>query len=255
MGSVERRQLNAEDTAMRAAAVFTFAFFLCLSATVKAQEFEVPEVTYPELQEQGEDAQSFVPKGWVLEKEIRGDLNEDGTDDLVLVLHNADPANMLKTEWAPETPVDTNARMLAVALAGSGGYRLVVSDHDIIPRVISLTESDPLSESGGVSIDRGSLLVSIYYFSSAGGSDTGHMDFRFRYEDEDFRLIGFDRVNVNRMSGEIKNVSVNYLNRKVVIKTGSIESDVDKVTTGKLKSAKIITIDDVSEPWAFEPEY
>ncbi len=240
---------------MRAAAVIFIALGIGLTVPALAQEFEVPEVSYPELAEQGEDAQSFVPKGWMLEKEIRGDLNKDRAEDLVLVLHNADPANLFKTEWAPETPVDTNPRMLAVALAESGGYRLVVSNHELIPRIISSTESDPLSETGGVSIDRGSLLVKIYYFSSAGGSDTGHMDFRFRHEEDEFRLIGYDRINVNRMSGEIRNVSANYLNRKVVIKTGSIESDVDKVTTKKLKSGDVVTIEDIGEPWAFEPEY
>lgn len=246
---------------MRAVAVVTFSIGLCAAAAAmappaQAQEFEVPDVTYPDLQKVGRNAQSFVPAGWVLEKDVRGDLNKDGAEDLVMVLHMNDSANVFKSEWAPETPVDTNPRMLAVALVETdGNYRLVASNHELIPRVTSSTESDPLSESGGVAIDRGSLLVSIFYFSSAGGSDTGTMSFRFRHEDDDLRLIGYDRFNVNRMSGETRDVSVNYLNRKVIIKTGSIETDADKTSTKKLKSADVVTLDDVGEPWAFEPAY
>ena len=236
--------------------VFILAFGFCLSDTALAQDLEAPEVTFPELIEHGSDARAFVPAGWLLEHEIKGDLNTDGVDDLVLVLHDNDPANLIKPDLGMDVPLDTNPRMLAVALADTeGGYRLALANSVIIPRIIYTNESDPLSESGGVSIDRGSLVVVIYYFYSSGGSDTGHMDFRFRHEDDGFRLIGYDRVNVNRMSGEIKNVSANYLNRKVVIKTGSIESDVDKVTTKRLKSGGVVTIEDIGEPFAFEPQY
>ena len=241
---------------MRASAVFALAFGLCWSVSVVAQDLDAPAVIFPQLVEHGADAKTFVPKGWLLEREIKGDLNADRTDDLVLILHDNDPANLTTPEVGMDSPLDTNPRMLAVALADAkGGYRLALANSTIIPRIIYSNESDPLSESGGVSIDRGSLVVVIYYFYSSGGSDTGHMDFRFRHEDDGFRLIGYDRVNVNRMSGEIKNVSANYLKRKVVIKTGSIESDVDKVTTKRLKSGKVVTIEDVGEPFAFEPQY
>ena len=241
---------------MRAAAAFTLAVGLCLSGSAVAQDLEALEVTFPELVSQGADATAFVPQGWLLEGEIKGDLNADGADDLVLVLHDNDPANLLKTEWAPETPVDTNPRMLAVAFADAkGGHRLALANSVIIPRIIYTNQSDPLSESCGVSIDRGSLAVAIYYFYSSGGSNTGNISFRFRHENKNFRLIGYDRTNVNRMSGEIETVSANFLNRKVIVKTGLISEDTGKTVTKMLKPAKVVHIPDIEDPWAFAPEY
>ena len=241
---------------MRAPAVFAFAFGLCWSVSVVAQDLDAPTVVFPELLRQGADATAFVPQGWLLEREIKGDLNADGIDDLVLVLHDNDPANLTKPDLGMDVPLNTNPRMLAVALAdGEGGYRLALANSTIIPRVIYTNMSDPLSEAGGVSIDRDSLVVAIYYFYSSGGSDTGHMDFRFRYENDDFRLIGYDRTNVNRMSGEIETVSANFLNRKVIVKTGLISEDTGKTVTKRLKSAKVVHISDIEDPRAFAPEY
>ena len=241
---------------MRAAAIFVLAFGLCQSASAWAQDLQAPAVTFPELVSQGGDATAFVPAGWLLERQIKGDLNADGIDDLVLVLRDNDPANLTKPVLGMDTPLDTNPRMLVVALADATvGYRLALVNSIIIPRVIYSNESDPLSETGGVSIDRGSLVVAIYYFYSSGGSDTGNMSFRYRYESEDFRLIGYDRTNVNRMSGKIETVSANFLNRKVIIKTGSISEDTDKTVTKRLKSAKVVHISDIEDPRAFAPEY
>ena len=234
-------------------ALAAILFFTSPAATI-AQEFEVPEVSYPELAGQAASPEDLVPQGWKLERLVTGDLNKDDRDDAVLVLHQADPANILKTEWAPDQPVDTNPRIIAVALGDEGaGYRLVLQNHDLIPRITSSTESDPLSEAGEVTIDRGNLKVVLFYFSSAGGSDMGHTTFRFRYENSDFRLIGYDNTNVHRMTGVMTETSVNLLTRKVIIKTGSIENDEVKTSTRKLKAGQPVTIADVGDGAAYDP--
>ena len=82
---------------MRAAAILSLVYCLVLTTGAFAQEEgEAPPVTYPDLAETGDDAASFVPTGWVLEKEIRGELNKDGADDLVMVRHDTYAANLLK---------------------------------------------------------------------------------------------------------------------------------------------------------------
>ena len=241
---------------MRSLLVFVLALLLGIATPVCAEDEDAPHVDYPELVKKGADAATFVPQGWLLEKEITGDLNKDGADDLVLVLRDNDPANLIERETGMDEPLDTNPRMLAVALAdGEGSYQLALANSNLIPRVIYSNQSDPLSESGGVSINRGILLISIYYFYTSGGSDTGNMSFRFRFEDKDFRLIGYDRMNVNRMSGAVETVSANFLNRKVIIKTGTIESDAEKTETRKLKSGEAVLIQDIEDPWAFSPAY
>src|SRR5262245_28461909 len=63
--------------------------------SARAQEFELPPVKYPELVLTAEDADAFVPAGWVLEASAKGDLNGDGYEDLVMVLQQQDPGNII----------------------------------------------------------------------------------------------------------------------------------------------------------------
>jgi len=220
-----------------------------LAGAVYAQEDGVPPAEYPALPASGSSAEDFAPPGWIVEKEVRGDLDRNGSGDMALVLRNTDPANFVKTEFDPDAPVDTNPRILAVALAGDKGYRLASATHSLIPRVTSSTQSDPLEEAGGISVDRGSLMVSIYYFSSAGGSDMGHLAFRFRHQNGAFRLIGYDRHNLHRMSGETEDVSINYLTGKKIVTKGSIENDETKSKISKAKDRPVIMLEDIGDPW------
>ena len=127
---------------MRCAVIFALVLCLVLPATAIAQENgDAPPVIYPDVVEQGVDAQAFVPKGWLLERSVEGDLNRDGMADLVIVLHDADPINLIKPEPGMETPLDTNPRMLVVTFADkAGGYRLAFANSSIIPRILYSNE-------------------------------------------------------------------------------------------------------------------
>ncbi|MFN4142587.1 hypothetical protein [Aestuariivirga sp.] len=230
------------------------ALLILLGWPAAAQEFDVPEVDYPSLPGNASSAAGFVPEGWVPEKEIRGDLDMDGAEDLVLVLRDRNPANILTPEWSEEERVDTNPRILATALAAGEGYRLVLENHTLIPRVTSFAQSDPLSEAGGVAIDRGGLKVDLYYFSNAGGSDAGFCTYRFRYAGGRFGLIGYDRDNTNRMTGDTTVTSINFLTGKVVTTTGNIESDETQTTTRRLPKRALRGIGELGEGCVLDPE-
>ncbi len=240
---------------MRLLAAVSFLAGLGISSAL-AQEGEPPPVSYPTLATQGADAKAFVPEGWKLESEIKGDLDKDGTEDLALVLRMADPANVIKAYEGSDTMFDTNPRMLAVALGQEGGYRLAFENHTLIPRNVNSSQDDPLSETGGVTIENGTLKVTLYLFMSAGGWDMGNTSFRFRIEKEKLRLIGYDSYNVHRASGKIDEVSINLLTGKVIITTGNISEDEGKSTVKRLKTNPVVTIDDLGE-WGegFAPEY
>lgn len=241
---------------MRGFGIVSFLAGLVFSAAL-AQEAEPPPVTFPTLAAKGATAQAFVPAGWTLESEVKGDLDKDGADDLALVLRMADPANVIKPYEDMDTTLDTNPRMLAVALAEkAGGFRLGFENHTLIPRNVNASQDDPLSESGGVSIEKGTLKVGLYLFMSAGGWDAGNTSFTFRIEKEKLRLIGYDSLNLNRGSGKIDEVSINLLTAKVILTAGSISEDEGKKTEKKLKKNPVVTIDDLGE-WGegYAPSY
>src|SRR5262245_61487571 len=78
-------------------------------------ELDIPKVTYPTLPAEGSSAESFVPTGWKLEAEHKGDLNKDGKDDLVLVLRMNEPRNVIQHDELGQNPFDSNPRILAIA--------------------------------------------------------------------------------------------------------------------------------------------
>lgn len=235
--------------------LFGFFFGMSISACASAQELVIPEVTYPALPQQGLSAQDFVPRGWKLETQKAGDLDKDGKDDLLLLLHMDDAKNIVKNEGLGQNPFDTNPRILAVAF-GSGPakpYRLVLEDHTLIARPGDPVLDDVLAETGGVAIERGTLKVALHLFSSAGSWAMGTTTYSFRHGKKGFELIGFDRSTVDRGDGSIKDVSINYLTRKIKISTGTIENDESKVEWRTLPKKRLLLIDEIGDGLEFEP--
>jgi hypothetical protein len=230
---------------------------ILMSTGASAQELVIPEVSYPSLPKEGASAETFVPQGWKLETQKTGDLDKDGKDDLLLLLRMDDARNVLKHEGLGQNPFDTNPRILAVAFAGGTGkpYRLGLENHTLIGRPVDPVLEDPLSELGGISIEREVLKVELHLFSSAGSWATGLTTYRFRHGKSGFELIGFDRSTTGRGDGTQQEVSINYLTGKVKISTGTIESDEEKVEWRKLKKKPLFKIEDIGNGLEFEPEY
>lgn len=226
-----------------------------LSALPNDGEGELPAVVYPKLPQLGADAQAFVTPPWRLEFEERGDLNADGHDDLLLVLRMADPANVLHNDGFGPVEFDTNPRMLAVAFAETDdqGYRLALQDHALIPRPHSPVMQDYLAEMGSVSTRRGAFKVTLHSFASAGTWEMGYTALTFRYQDGCFRLIGHDRSSTRRNTGEMLDISVNYLTGKARIANGSIESDDEDVVWRRVSARTLHCLADIGDGFDFDP--
>lgn len=232
-----------------------FASILSLSAAPQ----DLPPVTYPDLPTTGADAAGFVPKGWKLETRASGDLNGDGLPDLALALKQTDPANLLPNRAMCRDRIDTNPRLLAVALAQrGGGYRLVAQNHTLVPRYDNSCADDWFDSNGesggGLTLERGTVRVRLGRFMSAGGWSMGATDYIFRWQDNALRLIGFDYSNIQRNTGETAKLSINYLTRRVQISRGSIDSDKDKTSWSRLPPGPLLTIDQVGDGMEFDPQ-
>lgn len=230
---------------------------LAAAAPAMAQELAIPPVRYPGLAPSAADAAGFVPAGWRVEREARGDLNGDGAADLAFVLRMSDPANVLANDNLGENPFDTNPRILGVAFAAAGGgYRLAVQDHALIPRREYPNLSDPFgADDADFEIARGTLRLSLYRFANAGGWDMGPTAFTFRWQQDALRLIGFDFTNVKRNTGCITALSINYLTRRARLSVGRIDSETDeRVNWRNLPARPLAAIGAAGDGLAFDPE-
>ncbi|WP_369348053.1 hypothetical protein [Stenotrophomonas sp. JAG2] len=227
---------------------------LLTALTASAQELRIPPVDYPVLPARATTAEGFLPSGWRIEEQLSGDLNGDKRDDLVLVLRQQDPRNIVEHDGFGISPLDSNPRMLAIAFAGpAGGYTLAAQNHTLITRHEAPNLSDVFEDGPGVSIVRGTLRTTLYFFSNAGSWSTGSASFTFRWQDGAFALIGYDNSSLMRNSGHTESLSINYATRRVRYTEGSIDSDEDSVRWETLTTPRRWTLETVGDGSAFQP--
>lgn len=221
-----------------------------------AQELAIPTVAYPSIAPSASTAEGFIPKGWRIEARATGDLNGDGADDLILVLRDTEPRNVLDNKGLGPNRFDTNPRMTVVAFKrAAGGYDFALANHSLIPRNTQPTIDDPMEDADPPKIRNGILRLSLHLFANAGGADMGSMSFAFRYQDRRFVLIGYDSSIVQRMSGETTDVSVNYLTGKKKTAVGRIDSDHNRVRWITLPARPLLTLDEVGDGMEFDPDH
>lgn len=234
------------------------ALTLALPAAAAAQEEEdgaLPAVTYPSLPDSAANAAGFVPQGWQLEASAAGDLDRDGRSDIAMVLKMDDPANVLPNEGLCGDTIDTNPRILAVALAeAGGGYRLGTSSQELIPRRDNACAVDWFGAPEQLSIARGVVRVDLERFMSAGGWDMGTTSFTFRWEQGDLRLIGFDYRNIGRNSGDVNGLSINYLTGRAKLTRGRTDHDRETVRWVSLHNRGPVTIGTIGSGMDYDPE-
>jgi hypothetical protein len=206
---------------------------------------------YPVLPARAGDANGFVPAGWKLEVRQDGDLNGDGVPDLLLVLQQDDPAKILQTPAGQmgADSVNANPRILAVAFADARpakGYTLALQDHSLIPIHDNPVLEDPLDDTGGIAIKKGTFQLSLHYFASAGSWEMSNTTYTFRYQDGAFKLIGYDENEVNRGSGKLDETSINFLTGKKKLSSGTIENDKMDVTWKNLGKRPLLNLDQVA---------
>ncbi|WP_421729368.1 hypothetical protein [Brevundimonas sp.] len=220
-------------------------------ATVVVQDQAEIAPGIPRLVRTASSAEGFAPEGWRVEQAVQGDFSRDGKADLAFVLRKTDPVGIITREYFD--PTDINPRIIGVALGSrpGGGFTLAAQDHRLIPTrdAEGLNLEDPFEQ--GLAISNGSLVVQVYLFMSAGGGDAGPYSFRLRYQDGAVRLIGYDHVNVQRMSGATRTISVNFLTGRMTTATGSIETDKETTVVSRTTTPPL-TLDQIGDAFAFE---
>jgi hypothetical protein len=166
---------------------------------------------------------NWIPKGWDIIALETGDLNRDGIDDAVLVVEEANPANLKRNRESPGADIlNLNPRRLIILFNTSGGFKEILSRDGLLPSENEENNpclADPL-DGKGVSINRGNLVIELQTWLSCGSYGVTNEKFTFRLEDTRFRLIGYDYSEFSRSSGEQSEFSINYLTGKIKMTEG-----------------------------------
>jgi hypothetical protein len=217
------------------------------------QEFTMPTaLDYPSLPKTAARPADFIPAGWKIMGEAEGDLNGDKKKDSVLVIRAAQEKFLNKNEGLGGDIFDTNPRILAVLFWENDRYQLAVQSNSFIVMADSPTMEEPFQE---VNIVKGILEFNFQIFMNAGGWGMSNHLYKFRYQKGAFALIGADRNDIQRNTGESEDRSYNFLTGKVQITTGNISGKPkDKTRSKTYRSKTLKTFETFPKPFEWEVE-
>ena len=167
---------------------------------------------------------TLIPDDWVLLDSASGDLNQDGLLDFVFAMQGTDPNYISQNEGFGESILDENPRVMAIYFGNhSGSFEEVLVSDQFIIRATDPTMAEPFH---GFDINsRGILDINFGFWSSAGTWFSSNSTHRFRYENNEFVLIGFDSNEFHRGSGEFTSYSINFLTGKMKVTEGSLADE------------------------------
>ncbi|WP_162795945.1 hypothetical protein [Pedobacter nanyangensis] len=150
----------------------------------------------------------FIPKGFVLFNTVKGDLNKDGLQDVVLIVKGTDKSKIIVNRF--EERVDRNRRGIIILMNKRGRYELAIRNLDCF--------SSENEDGGvyfppelGVQIEKGNLYIQYSH------GRYGYWRYTFRFRNADFELIGYDSSD-NFGPRIDRETSMNFLTKKKLVK-------------------------------------
>jgi len=227
-----------------------FAAFL--SGFMYAQKF-----VYPSVNANGKSINDFIPNGWTILQSATGDLNNDKQDDIAFVLQHKDSVTIVN--YSADNDPDFNdtviyqPRILVITFYENATrqYRKIEQSDSFI-----LSHDDPRMEEPfqDISIVNQVLQINFHIWYSMGSWSMSNNSYKFRFQNNEFRLIGADYNSTHRASGETEDRSYNFLTKKVRIAKGTISSDNEKVTWGTFQLKQLKTFKTFSRPFTWKVE-
>jgi hypothetical protein len=229
--------------------LLTTIFFILTFGPTFGQMF-----SYPTIKSNGNSTADFVPAGWTTIDSAIGDLNSDNLDDLALILQHSDSVTLIKIEDDYSDTVRTQSRILVVAFRN-----VITKQYDLVEQsnTFILNHDNPIMDEPfqDISISSGVLKIDFRIWLSMGSWETSNNSYKFRYQDNDFKLIGADFNSANRGSGETEDRSYNFLTKKVKVTKGNFSTDKKhKPLLRSFNSAELKTFKTFKEPFTYEVE-
>jgi hypothetical protein len=175
--------------------------------------------TYPELAMECDAIIDIVPRGWSIIDSASGHLNKDKIRDVALVLQLIDSVELITDESGYLDTTITRPRMLAILFGAMGKHRFKLQhqSNTFILRHDTPYMDDPFD---GLRIDDDVLAINFRFWYSWGSWWTTEVMYKFRFQQNEFTLIGFESNSFHRATMESKAYSINFLTRKYKITVG-----------------------------------
>lgn len=219
-----RRLLNhkKQTKTMRKKLLLTLCF-CWIFGLAQAQDEEIRALSWDAVAKEGMNIGDFVPDGWDLEEQATGDLNKDGKIDAALQL----------IEKGEDVDADgaqiTRYRALVIIFRNKNGqgFKLVTVGNYLM----QCTSCGGMLTSVKTEIKNGVVIVD----QLRGSREAENWVQRFRWEAlfERMMMIGEDRLEYDRATGDSKKVSKNLL-------TGVQITEVSKNGKKPVKTTKKI---------------
>lgn len=208
---------------------------------------------YPIIKNNGSSISNFIPTGWILLDSAWGDLNNDKNNDVAFIIQHRDSISHSKIDEGFTDTVITQPRILVVAF-----YNITTKQYDLIEQsnTFILNHDNPNMEEPfqDISISSRVLKIDFQIFMNAGGWGMSNNSYKFRYQGNQFYLIGADYNSANRGSGDTEDRSYNFLTKKIKIVTGNFSDDKQKVKLGSFTIQKMKTLKTFTQPFTWEIE-
>lgn len=193
----------------------------------------------PIIKSNGKQIVDFIPKDWNLVDTITGDLNKDNLKDIVLVIEN-------KNEQYLNTDLFQHF-ILIIAFRDSlnDEFKLIEQCNNLI--TYNQSSSGPWYED----MDINNEIFSVSFFK--GGSTDEVTHYKFRFQDNGFYLIGADRRIYNPSTQDFKDLSFNFLSKKLSISTGNdLLNTKSKTEWQKMNFDTLMTLKSYKGPYTWE---
>lgn len=171
------------------------------------------------------------PAGWKVLLKLHSDVDRDGRKDQIILLEKADPQNIKENADAGEgVTANFNPRRLLVLLNKDKSFQEIFRRDDLIPSASDERApcmGDPLN-SGGISSDRGRLLIHFNWWFSCGSYETSDQIWEFRYEKQRFKLIRYEHAFFSRFDGQSTKHQFDLLNHRKTTTSEKLTGDPSK---------------------------
>ena len=192
----------------------------------------------------------FIPTGWKILDSVKDDLNKDYIDDAAIILQHRDSVTIVNADG--DTTL-TQPRILLILFKNtvSNKFELTEQSNTFILKHDNPAMDDPYQ---GLAINKGVLEISFNLFYNMGSWYITNAIYKFRYQEEQFVLIGVDNSSFHRATHDYENFSYNFLTKKRTLTKGNDNDGKEKTTWKALKIVTLKTLKTFTEPFSWEVE-